>query len=369
MASNNNRIGVPIYRRTVLKGALATTVAGIGTAVFGGQTAAQEERSIYVNQGGNDFVVTPLSTGESIEQFYGIRQGFADTSTDIEKHDVSHLFLWDGPNGLSLVVIHDRRGNATGGAATFSFSGLPTDQGQWVVQDEAADFDSETDTEIDWRWVGGWTDGGAFRGGLDGEFDVTIDPAFNGDAGRESPDGGQITEWQFLSGDATDPDQIKLDMSTPVTITTQPQRIEVDIDIKPGGDANPINPDGHGVIPVAILHTDEFDPVDRVNVGSLRFGRPHAVDNGGGASPTNGGSVDDVDGDGNDDLVVHFPTRETGFVGDEIKGKLVGEMADGTPLVGTDKVVFVGGTDGTSSGRAGRLAGPGGSSHPRMGRR
>lgn len=131
----------------------------------------------------------------------------------------------------------------------------------------------------------------------------------------------------------------KVDVTYKVALT-------VDIDINPGNDPNPINPDSNGNIPVAILHTDEFNPVNRVNVSSLRFGDPDDVDNGGGATPVHDGHVEDVDGDGDDDLVLHFPTQDAGFDGDENEGKLVGETNDGTPLFGTDSVKLVGGVKG-----------------------
>lgn len=128
--------------------------------------------------------------------------------------------------------------------------------------------------------------------------------------------------------------------------------IEVGIDVKPCSDPNAINPRSKGVVPVAIEHTDDFDPNDPasgVDVDSLRFGAPEVVDAGGGAEPAHDGHVEDVvpcEGDGDDDLVVHFPTEDTGFDGDEDDGRLEGETEDGTPLSGEDSVKIVGGGGG-----------------------
>lgn len=117
--------------------------------------------------------------------------------------------------------------------------------------------------------------------------------------------------------------------------------IEIVIDISPGTDKNAINSGDRGVVPVAVLHTEEFDPADRVDVDTLRFGDPDVVDTGNGASPAHGGHVEDIDDDDDDDLVLHFPTRDTGFDEDEETGKLVGETTDGVPLYGTDSVELV----------------------------
>ena len=43
------------------------------------------------------------------------------------------------------------------------------------------------------------------------------------------------------------------------TIPLPPELMEIEIDIKPGSDRNSINPMSKGVIPVAILGSDEFD--------------------------------------------------------------------------------------------------------------
>lgn len=132
--------------------------------------------------------------------------------------------------------------------------------------------------------------------------------------------------------------------------------VEVEIDIKHCSDPNAINPDAKGVIPVGIKHTPGFDPNHTdtgVDVGSLRFGAPDVVAGGDGAAPAHGGHVEDVvpcEGDGDDDLVVHFPTEDTGFDGDEDVGRLEGETNNGKPLFGEDSVKIVGRGDGGGGG-------------------
>ena len=328
-------------RRTVLK----LLGAGVGLSAGGlsaGLAVAQSERSFIVEQGNTLFCVTALQTGETVETFYNYISPHSHTTTDIERSDVSNLFLFEGPKGTSLIALHDKadddhtHGSDTGGGAvTFDITGLPTGSGQWVVRDDGEI--SSTDTSPDWSWATQHTDGGAWRGGLDGDFELTIDPAFNDAAERDPLSPGTIDEWHALSGDANNPERTNLDLDMPVTI--QPGECAT-IDIKPGSDPNAINPNSKGTIPVAILHTDDFDPAS-VDVSTVRFGDPEDVDSGGGATPAHNGHSEDVDDDGDDDLVLHFPTQDADFEGDEAEGKLVGETTDGTPLVGTDSVKLV----------------------------
>lgn len=121
------------------------------------------------------------------------------------------------------------------------------------------------------------------------------------------------------------------------------------IDIKPDCDENTLNPDCHGVVPVAVLYTEfenekgetvVFDPTERAM--RYRFGAPDAVESGGGARPVHDGHVEDVNGDGHDDLVLHFPMEETGFDGDESVGTLLWEREGGEHgYSGTDNVKIV----------------------------
>lgn len=116
------------------------------------------------------------------------------------------------------------------------------------------------------------------------------------------------------------------------------------IDIKPGSSENPINLSSSGPIPVAILSPHP----SHIDASSLRFGDTEDVKNGGGADPEHGGHIEDIDNDGSDDLLLHFPTQDAGFEGDEEKGKVLGETISGTPLCATDSLTFVGGGDGNS---------------------
>ena len=71
------------------------------------------------------------------------------------------------------------------------------------------------------------------------------------------------------------------------------------IDIKPGDEQNNINLNSKGVVPVAILTTEQFDAVT-IDPATAVFA---------GASPERW-SLEDVDGDGDADVMFHFRTQE-----------------------------------------------------------
>ncbi len=113
-----------------------------------------------------------------------------------------------------------------------------------------------------------------------------------------------------------------------IYVLAPPQVVE--IDIKPGeGGSNAINPNSRGVIPVALLGTDQFD-VGAVENSSLSFGP-------GAASPRRL-TVTDVNGDSHLDLLAHFATPETGITSGDDEACLNGENHAGEPIVGCDAI-------------------------------
>lgn len=106
------------------------------------------------------------------------------------------------------------------------------------------------------------------------------------------------------------------------------------IDIKPGSDPNGINPKNKGVIPVAILTTPDFDATT-VDISTVRFGPSEA-------SPARPGRVEDVDGDGDDDMIFHFRTQATGIVKGDTEACLTGMTLGGESIAGCDTVKTVG---------------------------
>lgn len=119
-------------------------------------------------------------------------------------------------------------------------------------------------------------------------------------------------------------------------IRTLPMTVQ--IDIRPWSKRNPINYKGHGILPVAILSTEDFDAASEIDQSSLTFGatgeekslafcrrRPK-----------------DVRGDGSkDDLVCYFYIEVAGFKCGDTEGLLNGKTMSGIPIEGEDLVRIV----------------------------
>ena len=118
----------------------------------------------------------------------------------------------------------------------------------------------------------------------------------------------------------------------------------VDFDIKPGSDPNSVNLKSRGVLPVAILTTDDFDALN-VDVATILFGDPALLNNGAiGVAPLRS-AQEDVDGDGDTDLTLKFSMRDlvdNGALGGmTIEGMLTGELFDATPFDFADSIRIV----------------------------
>ena len=106
--------------------------------------------------------------------------------------------------------------------------------------------------------------------------------------------------------------------------------IVIQIDIKPGSYPNSINLGSMGVLPVAVLTTGEFDS-STVDPDTVVFA---------GASPLRW-AIEDVDYDGDLDLIFHFKTQELNLNMFSIEATLTGETFDGVLIEGTDTVNVV----------------------------
>lgn len=112
---------------------------------------------------------------------------------------------------------------------------------------------------------------------------------------------------------------------------------EVIIDIKPGSSQNSINLKSKGVVPVAVLTTDGFF-ADTIDPSTVYFA---------GAAPVRW-KLEDVDDDGDDDMIFHFRTQELELDQDSTEATLEAKLADFTATQSTEQVsdgTVVSGTD------------------------
>jgi hypothetical protein len=109
----------------------------------------------------------------------------------------------------------------------------------------------------------------------------------------------------------------------------------VAIDLKPGSFPNSVNPRSGGVIPVAILTSPSFDAAT-VAPESVRFGLD------GTEASAQQWALEDVDGDGDVDLILHFPTGSTGIGCGATSATLTGQLTSSQPIQGVDSVRTVG---------------------------
>lgn len=141
-------------------------------------------------------------------------------------------------------------------------------------------------------------------------------------------DGSHTLTIRSLDGNGVGFDYIKLEALV----------LQVAIDIKPGSDPNCFNNNGHGVIPVAILGSADFD-VSQIDPGTVALEglAIRAV----GKSNKLLAHIEDVNGDGIDDLVVQIEDTDGAFVNGNgtaaVTGNLKAEF-EGIPFEGTDSI-------------------------------
>ena len=116
----------------------------------------------------------------------------------------------------------------------------------------------------------------------------------------------------------------------PLCPDSQFSSLELAIDIQP----SKLNTGSHGVLPVAILGSSEID-VTGIDVSSLSLNQ---------AGAAHDGHVEDVNDDGFDDLMIHFPVPDIVIDPEPLDGEVVtltltGEI-DGAPFSGEDTVII-----------------------------
>ena len=135
---------------------------------------------------------------------------------------------------------------------------------------------------------------------------------------------------------------IKLIFYGNVSVNLAALNPELAIDIKPGNDQNNINLKSRGVVPVAVLTTDDFDAAT-IDPDTVNFA---------GAAPVHW-KLADVDEDGDIDMMFHFRTQQleldqnsteatlTAQLTSQMTARSTEQVNDGTIVSGTDKVRII----------------------------
>ena len=189
-------------------------------------------------------------------------------------------------------------------------------------------------------WQGAWVtlDGGA-------SYDPDGDSlTYSWNIGNEVIGNTAVLEYQFpidgtyVSLTVTDSFGESDTDTTTVTVTL----MDVDIDIKPGSYPNSINLGSHGVVPVAFLTTENFDattidPYTVTLVGKDFSGLVKLR----GKKQEPMSDLEDIDGDGDLDLVVHLLTENLDLEPGAVICVLGALTYDGLVVQGEDSVNIV----------------------------
>ncbi len=160
------------------------------------------------------------------------------------------------------------------------------------------------------------------------------------DSDKWTPHGGSDTLTGTYANGNGDPINLLFWSDVPISLvdTAGSSAIDVQIDIKPGTYPNPINPGSNGLIPVAILTDGDFD-AETVDLDTVTLaGREVAVR---GKADKMMARMEDVDDDGDLDLMLQVDTQSEGAVWASGPVTLYGETKDGQRIQGTDSVIVV----------------------------
>jgi beta-lactam-binding protein with PASTA domain len=137
-----------------------------------------------------------------------------------------------------------------------------------------------------------------------------------------------------------------------IVVSLGPYAVPVDVDIKPASCPSPLNVESKGILPVAILSSEEFD-VNTIDIASIRLEgvapiRSSAEDVATPVADGNNCECNTAGPDGYLDLTLKFKTYQIAEAVGQVPDRqtlvltLTGQLADGTPIEGADCMVVVG---------------------------
>ena len=176
---------------------LAATTAILGGLGIASTTTADDHRSYVLEQDGDCYPVVPLSGEDPVEAFYewdlAGRSYSSEGTRELQESETSLLFLYRGPEGLSLVVVHDAADDGTpGGTVSFELQGVPADA-TWAVKDDLYDASTNVDT-----WEINGTELDATDENVTDDYnessETDTDPVENETAGNETDGDANVTD-------------------------------------------------------------------------------------------------------------------------------------------------------------------------------
>ena len=242
----------------------------------------------------------------------GAGRGFVKTGAAYEMLHASSI----GATGITLAWGMNDHGEVVGAYAddtTIGHAFLKRSDGYYNIDfPGGSPYTSAFDINSDGQIVGGYSDtAGVIHGFvLSATGYETLD--FPGAAGWTHARG--INSLGDIVGDYRDSSgrhhaflATKISTATPVIV-----------DIKPGSATNPINLNANGVVPIAVLTTADFNAA-WIDITSVRFAN----------APASHAAWEDIDFDGDLDLVLHFQISQTNLI-DVYADLLRHDLSDGT---------------------------------------
>lgn len=291
------------------------------------------------------FSVTVEAKADLIATFYEFSEGFVGDNITTEGITIHNLDDYTSTDDQLYIEEADTASLSTTYLTTFGYTpGTGYGFGRFGSADIAFDLENATSINIDilhftWNYLywksNSLTLEAYLNGTLVGQNTILFDfdsPSLETMRQTLSITGVPFDDLRLFASGPTNIGEVFIGIDN-ITIAVAP--VEVSIDIKPYDSLNSINPGNKGKITVAVLTTDTFDAVS-VDEYTVLFGAT------GIEAESVHSAEEDVDEDGDIDLVLHFRTQDTDIICSDTSAFLTGETFDGQIIEGTDSIKTVG---------------------------